>query len=179
MQNYYYCEGTGTSVTNGFTEWTANAPFTNDALFDGPCSAYKGFMQGEAFTISNNETWVAGPVANTFRPSGTTLSKSSAEPIALITTDLNGASRGATPDRGALQFTGTATDVFGPSISFLDIPNLFCTTGPFLRADISDNSSINNASTTRPRLYFKKSGETNTFAAANTSAGNGWKWVEA
>ena len=179
MGNYYYSEGTGSAVTNGFTEWTANAPFTNDALFDGPCSAYKGFMQGEAFTISNNETWVAGPVANTFRPSGTTLSKSSAEPIVFITTDLNGGGRGATPDRGALQFTGTGSDVFAPTISYLDVPNLFCTTGASLRADITDNAGINTTSGTRPRLYFKKSTETNTFAAANTSAGNGWKWVEA
>jgi hypothetical protein len=69
MQNYYYCEGTGTSVTNGYAEWAANGSSTNDAFFDGPCSAYKGFMQGEAATVSNTETWVAGPVANTFIPS--------------------------------------------------------------------------------------------------------------
>ncbi|MCE2963903.1 MAG: GEVED domain-containing protein [Chitinophagales bacterium] len=179
MGNYYYSEGTVSAVTNGFTEWTANATFTNDALFDGPCSAYKGFMQGEAFTISNTETWVAGPVANTFMPSGTTLSKSSAEPIVFITTDLNGGGRGATPDRGALQFTGTGSDIFAPSISYIDIPNLFCTTTASLRADITDNAGINTTSGTRPRLYFKKSTETNTFGAANTSAGNGWKWVEA
>jgi hypothetical protein len=182
MQNYYYCEGTGTSVTNGFTEWTANATFTNDAFFDGPCSAYKAFMQGEAATVSNTETWVAGPLANTFIPSGTTLSESSGDPIATLTTDLNGASRGASPDRGALQFSGTGTDVFGPQISFIDIPALFCITNPSLNADINDmpsSGTINTSSGTRPRLYFKKSTETNTFAAANTSAGNGWKWVEA
>ncbi|MBL7790296.1 MAG: T9SS type A sorting domain-containing protein [Chitinophagales bacterium] len=182
MQNYYYCEGTGTSVTNGFTEWTANATFTNDALFDGPCSAYKGFMQGEAGTLSNTETWVAGPLANTFQPSGGGLSRQSADPISFITTDLNGSSRGALPDRGALQFTGAATDVFGPKITFSDIPNLFCTTGASLTADIVDipsTGSINTTSGTRPRLYFKKSTETNTFSAANNSSGNGWKWVEA
>lgn len=182
MQNYYYCEGTGTSVTNGFTEWTANATFTNDALFDGPCSAYKGFMQGEAGTLSNTETWVAGPLANTFQPSGGGLSRQSADPISFITTDLNGSSRGALPDRGALQFTGAATDVFGPKITFSDIPNLFCTTSASLTADIVDipsTGSINTTSGTRPRLYFKKSTETNTFSAANNSSGNGWKWVEA
>jgi DNA mismatch repair protein MutH len=183
MQNYYYCEGTSTSVANGYAEWTTNGTSTNDALFDGPCSAYKAFMQGEAATVSNAETWVAHPtVANTFVPSGSTISESSADPIALVTTDLNGAGRGATPDRGALQFSGTGTDIFGPRMSFLDIPTLFCVTNPALSVEISDipsTGSINTTSGTRPRLYFKKSTETNTFAAANTSAGNGWKWVEA
>ncbi len=182
MQNYHYCEGTSTSVSNGYAEWTTNGSSTNDAFFDGPCSAYKAFMTGEAATVSNAETWVAGPVANTFRPSGSTISESSADPIALVTIDLNGAGRGATPDRGALQFSGTGTDIFGPKITYLDIPNLFCTSGPSLSAEITDipsTGTINTTSGTRPRMYFKKSTETNTFAAANTSAGNGWKWVEA
>lgn len=181
-RNYYYCEGTTTSVTNGYAEWATNASSTNDANFDGPCSSYKGFMQGEAATVSNAETWVAGPVPNTFRPSGTTLSESSGEPLALVATDLNGAGRGANPDRGALQFTGTGSDIFGPKITYLDVPNLFCVTGASLSAEIVDlpsSGSINTTSGTRPRLYFKKSTETNTFSAANTSAGNGWKWVEA
>jgi hypothetical protein len=182
MQNYHYCEGTSTSVTNGYAEWTTNGSSTNDPFFDGPCSVYKAFMTGEAATVSNAETWVAGPVANTFIPSGTTISESSADPVAIVTTDLNGAGRGATPDRGALQFSGTGTDIFGPRMSFLDIPTLFCVTNPALSVEISDmpsTGSINTTSGTRPRLYFKKSTETNTFTAANTSAGNGWKWVEA
>jgi hypothetical protein len=119
MQNYHYCEGTSTSVTNGYAEWTTNGSSTNDPFFDGPCSVYKAFMTGEAATVSNAETWVAGPVANTFIPSGTTISESSADPVAIVTTDLNGAGRGATPDRGALQFSGTGTDIFGPRMSFV------------------------------------------------------------
>jgi hypothetical protein len=169
-------------VSNGYAEWTTNGSSTNDAFFDGPCSVYKAFMTGEAATVSNTETWVAGPVANTFIPSGTTISESSADPVAIVTTDLNGAGRGANPDRGALQFSGTGSDIFGPKITYLALPNLFCTSGPTLSAEITDmpsNGSINTSSNTRPRLYFKKSTETNTFAAANTSAGNGWKWVEA
>jgi hypothetical protein len=182
MQNYYYVENTGTSVTNGYAEWATNGSSTNDAFFDGACSAYKGFMLGEAATVSNTETWVAGPVANTFVPSGTTLSESSSDPIPFITTDLNGSGRGANPDRGALQFSGTGTDIYGPKITYLDIPNLFCITNPSLSAEIVDvpsSGTVNTTSGTRPRLYFKKSTETNTFSAANTSAGNGWKWVEA
>jgi hypothetical protein len=182
LLNYYYCEGTGSAPVNGYTEWTANGSYTNDAAFDGPCSSYKGFMQGEAATVSNTETWVAGPVANTFIPSGTTLSEGSSDPVAIVTTDLNGAGRGATPDRGALQFTGTRIDMFGPKISFVDIPSLFCVTNPSLSVDIVDIPStggINFTSGTRPRVYFKKSTENNTFAVANNSTTNGWKWVEA
>jgi hypothetical protein len=92
------------------------------------------------------------------------------------------AGRGASPDRGALQFSGTGTDIFGPKITYLDIPALFCITNPSLSAEIVDvpsSGTVNTTSGTRPRLYFKKSTETNTFSAANTSAGNGWKWVEA
>lgn len=176
-RNYYYCEGTSTSVTNGYTEWTAGGSYTNDASFDGNCSSYKNFMQGERATASNSETWVAGAMANTYMPSGTTLSESSGEILSMTTPDLNNISRGSAYDRGALQFSGTAVDIFGPTIVASNPSSIFCTTAPALTATITDYSGINSTTNTKPRLYYKKSSNANAFGANNSSV-NGWKWVE-
>ena len=46
-------------------------------------------------------------------------------------------------------------------------------------ATITDQvSGVNTTSTTKPRLYYKKSTNANSFGA-NTTVANGWKWVEA
>ena len=46
-------------------------------------------------------------------------------------------------------------------------------------ATITDQvSGVNTTTSTKPRLYYKKSTDANSFGA-NTSVANGWKWVEA
>ena len=43
---------------------------------------------------------------------------------------------------------------------------------------ITDGSGVNTTAGTKPRLYYKKSTDANTYVG-NTSADNGWKYVEA
>jgi len=47
-----------------------------------------------------------------------------------------------------------------------------------LTATITDASGVNVAAGTKPRMYFKKSTDNDTYTG-NTNADNGWKFVEA
>lgn len=103
-----------------------------------------------------------------------------------ITTDFAGATRCpgggcpggvSTPDMGAWELNGVAADLTGPVITYTALPNSLCANGPVLTANITDLSGVNVTSGTSPRLYYKKSTDANT-VAGNTSADNGWKYVE-
>jgi len=124
----------------------------------------------------NNLTMSAGtgaPVGASFAESA-----ASASTTPSITDDYSGNSRGSTPDIGALQFNGTGTDVTGPTISYTAVPASACS--PSIVATITDPSGINTNSGTKPRLWFKRSGDaTQTVATANNNTASGWKYVEA
>lgn len=98
-----------------------------------------------------------------------------------VTLDYDGATRaGLTPvDIGADagNFT-SAGDIIAPSITYTVLSNTLCTTDRTISATITDVSGINTTGGTKPRLYFKKSTDANTYAG-NTSVDNGWKYVEA
>ncbi|MFZ1703452.1 MAG: hypothetical protein WAT79_03845, partial [Saprospiraceae bacterium] len=86
---------------------------------------------------------------------------------------------GIGPDIGADEGEFMFSDVVGPSISYTILGNSICTNPLSLDADIVDGSGINNTPGSKPRLWYKKSTENNSLAVTNTSASNGWKWVEA
>jgi hypothetical protein len=73
----------------------------------------------------------------------------------------------------------TLKDIFYPVITYSPLVNTGITTGRTLNpVTITDNTSgVNVTPGTKPRLYFKLSTNVNAFAG-NTSASNGWKWVE-
>ncbi len=111
----------------------------------------------------------------------TTQAESGGIPVSGITIDYDGNARNvSTPDIGADEFNGVAVDLNPPTITYTplsqSIVGASITTSSF--ATITDPSGINTSIGTRPRLYFKKSGDANTFAG-NTSGNNGWKFVEA
>ena len=101
-----------------------------------------------------------------------------------ITNDFDGETRsGLTPvdigaDAGNFVSAG---DVILPSISYTLLPNQIAaptsTLGSVIITDAG--SGVNGAPGTRPRLYYKKSTNAVTLAATNTSASDGWKFVEA
>ncbi|MBX7141849.1 MAG: hypothetical protein K1X63_12290, partial [Chitinophagales bacterium] len=78
---------------------------------------------------------------------------------------------------GAWELSGIAADFVGPTISYTALSNTGCTNAPSLSATISDASGVNITSGTAPRLYYKKSTDANAYVG-NTSADNGWKYVE-
>lgn len=88
-----------------------------------------------------------------------------------LTGQLNGG--GFAPDMGAVEFDGIAIDLTPPSISYLPITNTAATTNRVLTnfATITDGSNVDTSLTNRPRLYYKRSTESNDIT--------GWKFVTA
>jgi hypothetical protein len=87
---------------------------------------------------------------------------------------------GQAPDIGADEFDGVPLDVTPPAITYTPLANTASTANRAVTnfATVSDLSGVNTASGTRPRLYFKRSTDANEFND-NTSATDGWKWVQA
>jgi hypothetical protein len=75
--------------------------------------------------------------------------------------------------------TVTATDAVAPVISYTALGNTFSTSNRLASGiTITDAGAGINTTAAKPRLYYKKSGDANTYVD-NTSATNGWKYVEA
>ena len=105
--------------------------------------------------------------------------ESSGAPIGGYTTDFDGITRNAsTPDIGADEGTFMVADFTTPVINYTPFVNTSCTMNRTISAAIMDASGVNTTPGTKPRLYFRKSTNTNTYVD-NTSATNGWKYVEA
>ena len=176
-----YVEGT-TSITN---------PFNTLALF-------KAFLLNrDQASVTESVSTAPGIFFQNFTASSTgflhlvagitTQAESGAANIATYTDDFDADVRqgnggysgsGTAPDIGADEFAGVAADLIGPAISYTLVANTSCTTDITFSATIIDPSGVNALPMTKPRLYFKKTGDANTFAG-NTSADNGWKYVEA
>jgi hypothetical protein len=184
--NYIYAEGTtaATLVNAHYINSSATNPvgnFETQASFNSACGVYKRFMLGEVSTFNEDILATAhGSVANAFTPTGSSLSESSGEVVATTALDLAGGSRGANYDRGALQFSGTAIDLSGPVISFTPRGNVNClNVAVTISADITDFTGVNTTTGTRPRLYYRKTTDPDTFVSANNNTAPGWKWVQA
>lgn len=107
--------------------------------------------------------------------------ESGGQPIAAVTTDFDGNARNATtPDVGADELAGITNDIASPDIQYTLLGNsgVAATRPAPAFATITDPSGINVTAGTKPRLYYKKSTEANTYNN-NTSATDGWKYVEA
>ncbi|MBK7818535.1 MAG: hypothetical protein IPJ60_14080 [Sphingobacteriaceae bacterium] len=102
-------------------------------------------------------------------------------PVGLISTDWDNQARNATtPDIGADEFTAPFQDDNSPNIQYPLLTNSPVAANKTVTgwATITDPSNINTTVGTKPRLYYKKSTEANTYVG-NTVANNGWKYVEA
>ncbi len=123
-----------------------------------------------------------GTVSNVnLHVTGTTAARGGGSAIAGISDDFDGDSRPASfPDIGADQCGScNATDIFAPTISYSPLANgIVESVRTVSNVSITDYSGINTSSGTKPRLYFKKSTDADTYAG-NSSTDNGWKWVEA
>lgn len=172
--SYLYAEGTtAAGLVNAYN-------LTNDPSFNTPCGLYKTFMAPrENATFTENNLVANGTLSGVFAPSGNSYAKNNSSSNPSISTDFYGVTRPAFPDAGAVQFTGTGTDAAGPLISYSPLPTTsYCLAPPTIVATITDPSGVNTTTGTKPRLYYKKASEANAFGSANTSAGNGWKWIE-
>ena len=173
-----YLYGEGTSSTAMYNTYN----LTIDPAFNTPCGLYKTFMAPRESASFTEKNLPAGTLANTFVPTGVSYAKSvgvsTSSPA--VTFDYNNVTRPASnSDAGALQFTGTALDAAAPQINYTALPaTSYCTTAPTVVATITDATGVNTTTGTAPRIYYKKSTDANAFGVTNTSAGNGWKYVE-
>ena len=97
-------------------------------------------------------------------------------PLPQVLNDIKGFARSTVnPSIGAYEQGG---DFSGPSIKFAPILNTVSTSNYTLNsfATIADSAGVDTSFLKRPRLYYKKSTDTNTYAG-NTAANNGWKYV--
>ncbi len=86
---------------------------------------------------------------------------------------------GIAPDVGADEGDFVPVDLIPPLIVYTALPNTLSTSGPILaNVIITDDNNINVNPGLKPRVYYKKKTNANTFAD-NTSGTNGWKYVEA
>ena len=161
--------------------WTAALTF----------AAWKTASVSDPFSVSGvTVPYTSTPVADLHLSFGVTPTQieSGAIAIAGITNDFDNQVRpgpagsvngGAlSPDMGADEIDAVPLDLFPPAISYSLLLNNNCTTTRAFTATIADNSGVNTTIGTRPRIYFKKSTDVNNFVG-NTSADNGWKFVEA
>lgn len=85
---------------------------------------------------------------------------------------------GTAPDIGADEFNGTPLDATAPAISYTLLGNnTSTTTRSFPNVGVTDASGVNGTAGTRPRVYYKKTTNANTWVD-NTSGSNGWKFAE-
>jgi hypothetical protein len=177
-----YVEGTGTGTVNRMNT----------------LAAMKAFMANrDQLSVSENTNFasITGSDPDFLRPAlppPATRAESGAAAIAGLTDAYNGVGlRTGYPQPGQLNGGGFAPDIgayegdFGfvdglpPTITYTPLGNTTSLTNrPFNGVIVTDPSGVNGAIGTRPRVYYKRSTDANTFVD-NTSATNGWKFVEA
>jgi hypothetical protein len=106
--------------------------------------------------------------------------ESGGKAIVGITTDYDNTSRGSTPDVGADEILGLMVDIASPDIQYTLLTNSSVAPNRVLSsfATVTDPSGVNTTLGTRPRLYYKRTTNANTYNT-NTNATDGWKYVEA
>lgn len=177
-----------TSNNNLFYAGTPGAArliFYDGTNSDQTLTAYKTRVNPrDAVSVSENPPFLStsGASANFLHinTAVATQVESGASAISGITDDYDGDTRNVTtPDIGADEGNFLLADISGPSITYTPAGNTSCTADITIAGVIiTDASSVNTAAGTRPRLYFKKSTNANTYVD-NTSTTDGWKYVEA
>jgi trimeric autotransporter adhesin len=174
---YIYGEGVTESSATNLYYISGGTLGTADPNFNTACGLFKTW-KGDVGSFS--ESNLSGS-AGIYQPSGSSYAESGGTTATTpaIADDYNSAVRNATtPDMGAIEFSGTLNDASGPTINYTPIAAQNCNNAPTLSAAITDASNVNTGAGTKPRLYYKKNSEANALAG-NTSANNGWKYVEA
>ena len=99
-------------------------------------------------------------------------------PIGSVPNDYLGNTRSVTtPSIGAYENGG---DGAAPVITYTALTNRMASADSTIIATIQDLGTLaagTDSTVNKPRIYFKKSTDANTFGVANDSTGNGWKYV--
>jgi hypothetical protein len=182
---------TNYSLSSGYNCLFAGTPsVTNVLFFDGTTGyqtlqAFKNAISPrEQASFSSLPPFVnvgVAPYDLHLQTSVATGCESGGFPTSFLTVDYDGDSRNAsTPDVGADEFAGVGVDNASPNIQYTLLGNGNVAANRPLGnfATITDLNGINTAAGTKPRLYYKKSTQANTYND-NTNGTDGWKYVEA
>lgn len=95
-----------------------------------------------------------------------------------VTNDFDGQTRSALTPTDIGADAGNFTESTAPAISYALLTNSGTGNVSFSNVTITDESGVNITSGTKPRCYYRKTTNSNTFID-NTNTTNGWKYVEA
>ncbi len=140
-------------------------------------ASWKALITADANSFSENTPFVSVTDPH-IQPFITSQMEGSAVVIAGITNDFDDDLRSTTsPDVGADEFAGTAADLTAPGIIYTALNgNSSLTTRVVNNIAITDVSGVDVTTLGRPRIYYKKTSETNQFLG-NSNSDNGWKFV--
>jgi hypothetical protein len=82
------------------------------------------------------------------------------------------------PDIGAFEGNYEPIDMVPPSISYTPVTSNSCVDNRILSAIITDGTGVNIEAGARPRIYFRKSTNSNSLPSSNDNTTNGWKYTE-
>lgn len=177
---YVYAEGSSSASAVNVYHTGTGLFGTSDLDFNTPCGLFKTFMSGAAdgTFAESNLSFLSG----VYQPVGTSFAESGAftsSPNPLF--DFLGAIRGVPADIGAVEFVGSGTDAAAPNITYAALNHQNCANNPTLSGTVTDATGVNFTPGSAPRIYYKKSTETNVYSPAspNDASYNGWKYIEA
>ncbi|MFA5010311.1 MAG: right-handed parallel beta-helix repeat-containing protein [Ignavibacteria bacterium] len=160
--NDYYTRDSGVRIAKfqgtdkySLAEWKASVQEDSNSISKGP-----------VFKSNNVIPYISSPLI------------SAGIPVTGITDDYIDSLRNAIhPSIGAYE---KGVDFYGPLITYTPLSVQNDTTNRILTdfAFISDTSGVDTSSGKRPRIYYRKSVNSNTYAG-NSSSNDGWKWTEA
>lgn len=197
----HYAISENLNATATLTGWASNNNILNSAAAgtvgywgaDRDMAAWKSNSGGDAASYTGAVLTFVNSASDLHLNMGTTptLVESNGQNMsAIYTGDFDGQTRpGPTGsvnggafayDIGADEIDGVYLDNIAPTITYAPITNTTSTANRTFTglATVTDGQTGVNTTTAKPRLYFKKATDANTFGA-NTSVTNGWKWVEA
>ncbi len=168
--NIYLASGEGgmSPITNGTTSYTQNT-WRN----------YSGQDIHSIFPASLEQINLVNPDGGLdLHPQSPSVIESAGVDISGVTDDLDGQIRAdhSPVDIGA--YTADLTPINVPAFSYTPLSKSSNLVAPTLTMTITSSAGVNAVSGARPRFYYKRDTDANTIND-NTSAAEGWKWVEA
>ncbi|MCX6162100.1 MAG: hypothetical protein NTV87_12315, partial [Ignavibacteriae bacterium] len=163
LRSYFYDGTNSDSAINKFRDRVT--PREQSSVSENP--AFVNAAAGDLHISAGASLLKQGGYAVTSVPSG---------PAFSVTTDIDGAPRGAIyDDIGADEFTGTRIVGTAPRIAYVPLGTGNTSARTLSDVGIQDPEGVDN--TNKPRIYYKKSTNSNILPADNTSATDGWKYA--
>jgi SprB repeat/Secretion system C-terminal sorting domain len=182
---------TNYNLNSGYNCLYAGVPSANNLLYFDGTNSIQNITALKALVVSREQSSFSSipPFVNVatapynlhLQNTIATQCEGGAFTIAGFTTDYDGTTRNTTtPDVGADEILGITVDIAAPNIQYTLLGNssVAPTRNCATFATITDPSGINTNIGTRPRIYYKKSTNTNAYNG-NTNGTDGWKYVEA